>query len=509
MSRHRPLLPLAVFLQLFACSGADETSNATASTTTGPGDGSGDGSGDVSATSTSGVDGSDSGTPSPVVCDEPGGLLCCDDDEDRDGVFADEDNAQEVPNRGQADADGDGIGDVIDLCPTVASSVSNSADSDKDGIGNDCDLCPRTVNQYNGDLDDDVPAGLRVRNVPSNADFDGDGIGDACDNCVAVANCRSLEDPDCQSDSPSDGIGDACDDPTVITPGAAGPVGFADADDFDQDGLPNAQDECPRLPLPLADRIACADDSGCPELRTCTPAGVCGHADRDGDGIGDLCDTCPFAANPDQIVDPDGDDDDADFVAVACEAGQACAERLTPRPRGAFDVSASGWCCVTRLVEADDGSGHLIDTLSCTDLAGPFDATNCTRLLAGDPADPTHSRVLRVACDAEPCAVLPQAVVSTPGVVELVPGCAEALEAAGLSMLDNLASGAIAPDTSPAEFEARACWLPQLDSDFDGAGDNCDLCPNAHDPQQQPYVDDDGTVWPNDGALCNGAFSCG
>jgi len=58
------------------------------------------------------------------------------------------------------DADGDGIQDRDDLCPTI--SNPSQADADHDQRGDGCDNCPATPNN-------------------DQADNDGDGIGDACD----------------------------------------------------------------------------------------------------------------------------------------------------------------------------------------------------------------------------------------------------------------------------------------------------------------------------------------
>jgi len=71
----------------------------------------------------------------------------CKEDVDQDDVQLSCDNAPNVFNPDQEDIDRDGIGDVIDLCPTVPGAANNSADSDKDGVGNDCDNCRQTTNQ--------------------------------------------------------------------------------------------------------------------------------------------------------------------------------------------------------------------------------------------------------------------------------------------------------------------------------------------------------------------------
>jgi len=457
------------------------------------GDGTDDGSDDG---------GSDDGDPAGL-CDDNSDPGCCD-DRDFDGVPLSTDNAPNFTNPGQGDADGDGIADVIDLCPTLESGATNSADSDDDGIGNECDTCRQTLNQYNSDaFEAGVPAYMFVRNVPSQVDSDGDGIGDVCDNCVVTPNCESYSTDDpwglgdpiafddatvCNVDDNADLIGDACEG--EIGQFAAGPVGFDAADDFDQDGLANIRDACPRQPLP--ERVTCAGDGECPEGQACViEDGVCNHVDSDGDDVGDICDTCPAVSNPMQVMEGgmQEDDQDGDFVGAACETDVACENREDARTLGFFEVAASGQCCTVALIEGDDG--NLINARTGFELRSPdFEPirVDCT------PAEQ----------DQGLCRRLPTNVASTPGILTPPPGCDAAL--GGMSPQDN-------PQLTADDFGGdlvalwdRMCLLPQFDQDFDGIGDRCDLCAFAFDPSNAPYVDESGMLWENDGAFCNGDY---
>lgn len=65
-----------------------------------------------------------------------------------------------VPPDASSDLDGDGIIDMLDLCPAVADPAQDNEDGDR--FGDACDPCPPIA-------DDDPP------------DRDADGVGDACD----------------------------------------------------------------------------------------------------------------------------------------------------------------------------------------------------------------------------------------------------------------------------------------------------------------------------------------
>ncbi|MBV1856772.1 MAG: thrombospondin type 3 repeat-containing protein, partial [Nannocystaceae bacterium] len=485
----------------------------------------------------------------------------CKEDQDRDGVPLSCDNDGDElfsPNQDDLDYDQDGFG-LNDLCPVVAGPSDDTADSDNDGVGNECDSCRNATNIYNANaMAASVPDYLRVRNVPDQTDTDHDGIGDACDNCVVTANCgdygqdnpHEVGDPLpqssdlCQTVLEGSMVGEACEGESV-TAFAAGPVGLEAQDDFDQDGLVNILDYCPRQPL-SEEPIACetgTEATDCGPDRRCSLAGFCNHLDSDGDGVGDRCDTCAFDPNPTQAMDGGSQDDDpdGDFVGEVCELGaeKGCGDRKNARPFGFHGVTAGGNCCTTQLIEADaaaaDASAERGGTLALGDLLlaatclDTEDLTSCTPL-TGIPFDDqgqlfeaadglplldlpvrTRENCTEEQQEALLCFSLPATLENTPGVLKAPPGCDAALADAGMTALENLSRPLtnldFAAETSPLDaLWQNMCFLPQTDQDYDGIGDPCDKCRFAFDPSDRPYRDAGGVLAPAFGAACNGAL---
>ena len=488
----------------------------------------------------------------------------CAEDKDKDGIPLSCDNDRDrLFNPEQADIDNDGIG-LDDLCPVVPGPNDDTADSDTDGVGNSCDSCRQTLNQYNANAANAaVPDYMMVRNIPDQTDTDQDGIGDVCDNCITVANCEdfgadnphevdqaiAFDDNDlCQIDANNSMIGDACEG--EMGENAAGPVGFGDQDDFDQDGLINALDGCPRQPLP-GPPVTCTPETAeadCGADVPCAASGVCNHLDSDGDGVGNACDTCAFQPNPSQAMEGGAQDDDpdGDFVGEVCEVGadKGCGDRTNARPFGFFGVSALGNCCTTQLIEADEAAamasadrggtmqvGDLLiaatcplptedapsDLSLCTPLtANPFDGSG--NLFRDEEGNPIINVPVRIAAncteemeDQNLCRALPTDVETTPGILTPPPGCDMALEAAGVTALDNLLNplddGNFSDQSNPLDaLWQNICFLPQRDQDYDGIGDRCefDRCEFTFDPTGAPYVDANGRLWADAGAACNG-----
>lgn len=112
----------------------------------------------------------------------------------------------------QPDADGDGVADAMDRCPTTAAGVQVDAtgcniDTDGDGVVNTADQCPET------------PPGVEVDAVGCNVDSDGDGVLNTADQCPATPAGTEVDDVGCATD------------------------------DADRDGVADAIDECPNTPL--------------------------------------------------------------------------------------------------------------------------------------------------------------------------------------------------------------------------------------------------------------------
>ena len=241
----------------------------------------------------------------------------CDPDDDGDGISDVSDNCPLIANPGQSDLDGDNLGDACD------------PDRDGDNVADGTDNCPLIANPTQTDLDQDGSGDA------CDPDDDDDGVEDANDNCPRVANLL-------QTDTDHDGVGDVCDS----TPGDAGVV---DAGGGDSAGFDATLPDAGKLDTGLVDAglfdqgtsdtsaidkalvDARSDAAGTDRAGFDGTAGDTAGADRaptmdqDDDGVADAIDNCLLRPNPDQA------DRDGDGIGDLCEvpdligSGDGCA----------------------------------------------------------------------------------------------------------------------------------------------------------------------------------------
>lgn len=177
------------------------------------------------------------------------------------------------------DADGDGVRDSRDECPTEMGTAETNgcADSDGDMVADINDMCPDTFG---------------LAEFSGCADTDADGISDIEDACPEIAGDSMFN--GC-ADSDADGIAD----PEDACPQVAGDAQFAGCADSDGDMVADPEDNCPQVagvpalggcPDVDADGIIDSEDR-CPAAEGSTENGGC--PDTDGDGVVDLDDECP------------------------------------------------------------------------------------------------------------------------------------------------------------------------------------------------------------------------
>ncbi len=283
----------------------------------------GDGLGDVCDSDLDGDGNNNSGdnclsvsnpSQSDVDGDDIGDACDTFNDSDSDGVVDSTDNCLNTPNGDQVNLDGDDLGDVCDLdkdgdganntgdnCPSV--SNSSQSDVDGDGIGDACD----TFNDSDSDgVEDSTDNCLNTSNGDQ-ADMDGDGLGDVCDSDKdgdnvpnSTDNCPSHHNSS-QANDDNDSLGNAC-DPTPRGP------------DADGDGIALMDDNCPEVKRADNNPGACADTDGDEYYDLANDDGVGGdncpnipnkdQADKNGNGIGDVCDDLIEIALSDVFLTP-------------------------------------------------------------------------------------------------------------------------------------------------------------------------------------------------------------
>ncbi len=285
----------------------------------------------------------------------------------------------------------------------------------------------------------------------SSTDTDNDGFPDASDNCPLV--------PGPQTDTDGDGIGDVCDT------------------DVDGDGVPQAGagplDNCPLIPNP-------------------------DQADLDGDGVGDACDddidgdtmtnaadNCPLIPNPDQ-ADADGDgvgdlcDGDKDGDSVP-DGSDNC-PLVANLDQGDLDQDGTGDACDGDVdgdgVPNEDDNSPLVpnpDQID-TDGDGIGDASDLD-----DDNDGAHDA-------ADNCPLVPN-----PGQADLdADGIGDACDddADGDGVANAADNCPLVPNPDQADRDGDgvgdAC---DGDDDGDGVGDAADNCPLIANPDQ---ADSDG-----------------
>ena len=194
------------------------------------------------------------------------------------------------------DADGDGVADRDDRCPSDREDRDGfqdddgcpDPDNDGDRIPDSRDRCRDAAETVDGHRDDDGCPDL---------DDDGDGVPDDKDRCRnAIEDKDGFQDDDgCPDpDNDKDGLLDESD---RCPNGPEDKDGFKDEDgcpdpDNDLDQVPDAQDRCPSG---AEDKDGFQDEDGCPD------------PDNDQDGVLDAADACPTAAETiDGQADADG-----------------------------------------------------------------------------------------------------------------------------------------------------------------------------------------------------------
>lgn len=232
------------------------------------------------------------------------------------------------------DADGDGIKDNVDNCPSIANTdQKNVLDpvGSADAIGDVCD------------------------------DSDNDGVNDSRDNCPAVANSNQLNNDQaaeggagqpplrgdaCDDDDDGDGFKDPpgpAEDKCPFTPTATN-TGDECAGDFDNDTIPDSSDNCPAVPNTNQANTTGKDINAQGVSQPDSIGDACDDSDQD--GFNDAVDSCPGKRNLALDSDNDGIDDacDSDANVPVC-GGPLAADSVAAVNGAKITVIKTGLLC--------------------------------------------------------------------------------------------------------------------------------------------------------------------
>ena len=369
--------------------------------------------------------------------EQDGSGTIVDNDIDNDGICDTVDNCIDVSNTDQSDVDGDGQGDVCDICPEDplnddlypngicdGSDILGCMDSTACNYNPSATYDDGSCDYVNG-ICDTCEDGLLVDN-----DIDNDEDCDAVDNCFDVFNPN-------QTDSDQDGLGNLCDDcPYDASNDTNWPNGICDNLDI----------------LGCTDSIACNynpqatyDDSSC--IYT--------------DGI---CDTCENGI----IVDNDDDDDTVcdDDEIFGCYDQVACNYN---------EFATNESFCIYVEISCDycsgetDGTGVVLDgdidndgICNNDEIEGCQDAIACNyNALATDPA---YCDYLDGVCDTCEDGILVDNDLDNDGICDEDDECPEDPD-------NDIDNDGICGDIDNCPDRPN---YNQLDSDNDGYGDVCD-----------------------------------